>query len=333
MWASIYLIAYVYSLASATTASYLQIATSAYEEHALLGTITIVNAVVSAAGQPFVAKLLDLSSRPAGYAGGIFFYILGFIVVASSKSIQAVAGGQVLSTIGTTFINLAQAVIVSDLTSLRNRALLQACLSVPWVLNAFVAGFITEGIAAYTADGWRWGYGMFCLVVAVLSGPAIGILFWGDRRAKPINGESCHSHILRLDLYPRGCTVVSRFRSYSSLRSVDETFAAPSGTFAHRVYHVIHRIDLAGLLLFSLGFGLLLVPFSLATGADGGYSNRKSLFITLKALVDGQTVLSPCLWSVASSSLSSRSMSGVSPSTPSCPAACSTGILCSRSLY
>ena len=153
MWASIYLIAYVYSLAGATTASYLQIATSAYAEHALLGTITIVNAVVAAAGQPFVAKILDLASRPAGYAAGIGFYVLGFIVVASSGTVQAVAGGQVLGTVGTTFINLSQAVIVSDLSSLRNRALLQSCLSVPWLVNAFVAGFITEGIAAYTTDG------------------------------------------------------------------------------------------------------------------------------------------------------------------------------------
>jgi MFS family permease len=153
MWASIYLIAYVYSLAGATTGSYLQIATSAYEEHALLGTITIVNAIVSAAGTPFVAKILDLGSRPMGYAAGIAFYVLGFIVIASSKSVQTVAGGQVLNTVGTTFINLAQAVIVSDLSSLKNRALLQSCLSVPWLINAFVAGFITEGIAAYTTDG------------------------------------------------------------------------------------------------------------------------------------------------------------------------------------
>lgn len=190
MWTSVYLIAYVYSLAMATTGSYLQIATSAYQEHALLGTITIVNAVVSAAGQPFVAKMLDLGSRPAGYVGGIAFYVLGFIVVGSSRDVQTVAGGQVLTTLGSTFFSLTQAVIVSDLSSLRNRALLQSCLSIPWLLNAFVAGFITETIAAYTTDGWRWGYGMFCIILPVVSAPAIGVLFWGDRRAKQHGGTS-----------------------------------------------------------------------------------------------------------------------------------------------
>lgn len=192
MWASIYLISYVYSLAGATTLTYLQIATSAYGQHALLGTITIVNAVVSAAGQPFVAKLLDLGSRPAGYACGIVFYVLGFIVVGSSKSVETVAGGQVLTTVGTTFINLAQAVIVSDLSSLRNRALLQSCLSIPWIINAFVAGFITEGIAAYTTDGWRWGFGMFCIILPVVAAPAIAVLLWGDRRAKRRIGAWLH---------------------------------------------------------------------------------------------------------------------------------------------
>lgn len=184
MWTSIYTIAYVYSLASATTGSYLQIATSAYAEHALLSTITIVNAIVTAAGQPFVAKALDLGSRPAGYAIGISFIVLGYIVVASSRTVETVAGGQVILTIGTTFFNLSQAVLVSDLTSLRYRALLQSCLSIPWLLNAFVAAFITQGISAYTTDGWRWGYGMFCIILPVVSAPAIGVLFWGDLRAK-----------------------------------------------------------------------------------------------------------------------------------------------------
>jgi hypothetical protein len=36
-------------------------------------------------------------------------------------------------------------------------------------------------------------------------------------------------------------------------------------------------VDLVGLLLLAFGLGLLLVPFSLAAGAENGYKNRKSL--------------------------------------------------------
>lgn len=48
-----------------------------------------------------------------------------------------------------------------------------------------------------------------------------------------------------------------------------------SEPLARRVLQLVRRIDLAGLIIFAFGFGLLLVPFSLAAGAQGGYRNRK----------------------------------------------------------
>jgi hypothetical protein len=39
-------------------------------------------------------------------------------------------------------------------------------------------------------NGWRWGYGMFAILVPVCIAPAVIVLFWGDYRAKKLGGTS-----------------------------------------------------------------------------------------------------------------------------------------------
>jgi hypothetical protein len=53
--------------------------------------------------------------------------------------------------------------LIADITSLQWRAFVNGAVNLPYVLNAFVAGYISSGINAYSADGWRWGVGSsFC---------------------------------------------------------------------------------------------------------------------------------------------------------------------------
>jgi MFS family permease len=99
-------------------------------------------------------------SRPAALTISVFFYALGYIIVASSKSVDAVVGGQVIYTLGTTGITQVSGILIADITSLQWRGAVQGAYSLPWVLNAFVAGYITSGIGAFSQEGWRWGVSM-----------------------------------------------------------------------------------------------------------------------------------------------------------------------------
>ena len=58
--------------------------------------------------------------------------------------------------------------------------------------------------------------------------------------------------------------------------SASSITAPRSEPLVRRIHHLVDRVDLVGLVLFAFGFGLLLVPFSLAAGAEGGYKNRES---------------------------------------------------------
>jgi hypothetical protein len=60
LWASIGLIAYVYSLSRSTTVycmSIVPFATSSFGEHTIIGTIGVINGVLNGVSQPFIAKV------------------------------------------------------------------------------------------------------------------------------------------------------------------------------------------------------------------------------------------------------------------------------------
>jgi MFS family permease len=85
-------------------------------------------------------------------------------------------------------------VLVADITSLQWRALIQALVTTPNIINGFLAGDIAAGVNAYDGgNGWRWGYGMFAILVPVCIAPALIVLIWGDIRAKKLGGGSFYS--------------------------------------------------------------------------------------------------------------------------------------------
>lgn len=220
--------------------------------------------------QPIIAKIADLISRPAALTFGVFFYTLGYIVVASSQNIKAVVAGQVLYGLGTSAITQINAVILADITPLQWRGTVTGAYNLPWVINAFIAGYITSGISAYSQDGWRWGvrklegtrltpqYGMFCILVPVSIGPVLFVLYWGHHRAKKLGALTLAS------------------TTHTRQRALDE-IEAPKRGFLRSLVFYFNQVDGFGLLLVGFSFACLLVPGTLSTTAKGGYKNRKKI--------------------------------------------------------
>ena len=73
LYLSIALIAYVYSLDSNTTSSFLPFATSAFDSHSSIGTIEVAADIIAAVGKPFIAKIADITSRPRAYVFSLCF--------------------------------------------------------------------------------------------------------------------------------------------------------------------------------------------------------------------------------------------------------------------
>mgnify|MGYP002718901319 CR=1 FL=1 len=71
--------------------------------------------------QPLIAKLADVFGRNWAYLGCVVFFTVGYIVVACSQNIVTYAVGNSIYILGISGLFLLQNIIISDISSLRNR--------------------------------------------------------------------------------------------------------------------------------------------------------------------------------------------------------------------
>ncbi|BEI81736.1 hypothetical protein CcaverHIS002_0208960 [Cutaneotrichosporon cavernicola] len=278
LWLSIALVAYVWSLAVITTAIYAAFATSFWGKHTIIGLIAVINNLISAVIMPILAKVCDIMSRPAGLFISAAFFTIGYIIVAAAPTIHAVVGGEAIYTAGRTGTYQVMHILISDMTPLRWRGVVLGCYSLPFVLNGFVAGLITADIRALSMDngqGWRWGFGMFAIIVPAAVGPAIVVMFWGHHRAKKLGALSLASS------------------SYTRRRILEGESAAPQRTWKETAIWIFWEGDVIGLILFAFAFGLILAPPTLEPITNGGY---KAASLIAMFVVGGLVFIAFLVW-------------------------------------
>ncbi|KAJ4305739.1 ferrioxamine B transporter [Kalmusia sp. IMI 367209] len=239
----VFLIAYAYGLDGTLRYVYQPTATSNFANHSLLSTINVVKAVVAAAAQPTAAKIADVFGRVELVIVSVIFYVLGTIVEAACTNVQGFAAGAFLYQVGYTCIILLVEVIIADTTSLRSRLLFSYVPALPFIINTWVSGDVSE--ATLKATSWRWGVGMWCIIFPVCSLPLILSLSWVGRKAKKAGS---------LDNYK------TPYQIYGPKKIAVALF---------------WQLDVIGIILLIAVFGLVLVPFTLAGGESAQWGKGK----------------------------------------------------------
>ncbi|GJN91562.1 hypothetical protein Rhopal_004585-T1 [Rhodotorula paludigena] len=242
------LLAYVMSLDQYTNGTYLQAATSvSFAAHSTLTTISSIKSVFQAVSQPPIAMISNTFGRLEAYSVCLFLYALGYIVVASAQSVYAYAAGSSINVLGITGLFLLQNIIISDISSTRNRVMWSIFPSIPGTINVWVSGNITQSfLGASYANGtkWRWGIGMFTILVPVLATPIMLTLGIGMRQTKA---------------------------------QAQAKLARPAGgdqrTLWQKTVSAFWQLDVIGLLLFVAGWGMLLVIITIANGKGSHWSD------------------------------------------------------------
>lgn len=93
---SVLVCAWAHSLDSSTTSYYSVDASSYFKQHSsVLSTLSIATSIISAVSKPFIAKISDITSRPYTYVLILLFYVVGYIIVATSTTVAGyiVRGG------------------------------------------------------------------------------------------------------------------------------------------------------------------------------------------------------------------------------------------------
>ncbi|KAH6692196.1 major facilitator superfamily domain-containing protein [Plectosphaerella plurivora] len=226
-------------------------ASSTFGQHSQLAAVSTASQIIRAISKPFIGKLADITSRPTTYVVVLVFYAVGFAVAASSSTFAAYTVGICFTSVGKSGLDLLSDIIVGDLTPLQWRGFFSAALSLPFVVTVPVNGFIAEGFV----DNWRWGLGMFAIIVPVLLVPAIMTLYAMQRRGEKLG-------------------MVTMAASKRVRVGIDE--AVESRGFKYWVkllYAGLIEIDIVGLVILGFAFSLILLPFTIAEKADGGWRN------------------------------------------------------------
>ncbi|MDN5664521.1 MAG: MFS transporter, partial [Staphylococcus equorum] len=174
-------IAWITSLDSSTTPNYAIPAASNFSRHSMISTVNIATLIIGSVVLPILAKFSDITSRPICFAVSLLFYTIGTIVVASSTSISSYVAGSVLLAVGSNGISFLKDIIVADLTDLKWRGLVNGIMTSPYLITVWFAGLIVDAVLK---TNWRWGYGMFAIIMPVTVVPAITVLYFFENKAQ-----------------------------------------------------------------------------------------------------------------------------------------------------
>ncbi|KAH7240526.1 hypothetical protein MRS44_012936 [Fusarium solani] len=210
-------------------------ATSHFDGHSLLTTGSIVNGIVRIVSYPLLAKLADHFGRPQGFGGGALSMAIGSAMFAACQNVDTFLAGGIFDSFGDTWWNITQQIFVADVTSLVNRGLL---FTLPESLSAiptlYAGTYLGEHMLLFSS--WRWGYGMWSIILPVTAIPTISMMLWMGRRAKNIGLITERLSLLH---------------------------GAPSGAVG-KVKHIATQLDLIGALLLIGGLAMTLLPMTIA---------------------------------------------------------------------
>ncbi|XDG08144.1 hypothetical protein ABKA04_007759 [Annulohypoxylon sp. FPYF3050] len=223
--AGLCLIMIMYEIDNSTVYIYRNYASSEFQELSKLATLSTASTIIFAVIKPPVAKLSNVIGRGGTYSIAILFYILAYIIMASARTFNAYAAGSVFYSIGQSATNLMNDIVIADLTTARYRAFGIALSFWPFLITPWTAAFIVDSVTAPNGIGWRWGIGILAIIMPF-----------------------CASFIITTLLYYQV--------------KAEKEGIAPKAKVSF--YEFCSHIDLGGVVLFSGGLALLLIPMTLA---------------------------------------------------------------------
>ncbi|KAK4870757.1 hypothetical protein LT330_005105 [Penicillium expansum] len=193
-----------------------------------------------------LGKTLNLWGRAEALVVSTSIYLLGMVILAACEGPNGYAAGYVLYWIGYYCLYLILNVFVADTSGLRNRAFAFGFMQTPFICTAFTGSIAANSI--YARYGWRWGYGIFCIVMPFAFLPLAMAFKYFEKKAEK-NGI---------------------FRRQPSGRTVGQS-----------IIHYIHEFDVIGAFLLMAGWVLFLLPFSLAQYGRSTYSSAKFIVLLI----------------------------------------------------
>ncbi|KAI1182311.1 siderophore iron transporter mirB [Nemania serpens] len=226
--------------------------TSAFEEHSLTATTNVAASIIGGVSKLPLAKILDVWGRPQGYVVTMCFMVLGLILMAACNNVQTYAAAQIFYWVGYNGVSYATTVFIADTSALKNRGLVLAYVSSPYIATVWITGPLTQSVL--NTVGWRWGFGIFAIVTPVVCLPLYFLFAWNQHKAV------------------KQGIIVRKKSGRTAIQSI---------------VHYFWEFDIICLILLSAGFTLFLLPFSIFSYQKYGWRDP----LTISFIVVGVVLL------------------------------------------
>ena len=224
MW----LIAFIVAFANGVTSTLTPYVTSSFNEHSLTALTGVISSLIAGLFKLPYAKIMNIWGRPFALWLGIAMLTVALIMMAACQNVQTYCAAQVFFYTGLNCVNFSITVFIADTSKLKNRALWIAFASSPYLITTWTFGEVVESVLA--GPGFRWGFGIFAIVVPLVCAPQPIILWLNERKAS------------RAGLLP--------------------PCPAKKGLKDGVIYYA-HEFDFIGLFILAFGLALFLLAFNL----------------------------------------------------------------------
>ncbi|KAK7750184.1 hypothetical protein SLS62_007935 [Diatrype stigma] len=218
---------------------YRNYAVSDFDSLSQLAALSTAGTIVFAAAKPPIAKLANVAGRGPTYALAIACYCLSYVLMAASRRFGTYAAGTVLYSVGQSGTNLLNDIVIADITTARQRALGIGLSFWPFLITPWTSALIVERVVAPGPDGgigWRWGIGMLAILMPFCASFIIATLLYYQGKAKR-----------------HGAQTQTLASQKSKVRMTVDSLR-----------EFCSQVDVGGVVLFSGGLALLLLPLTLA---------------------------------------------------------------------
>ncbi|KOS18443.1 Siderophore iron transporter mirB [Escovopsis weberi] len=253
-FAMIWVIFFVDSMQQSSTGLLTPYVTSSFQSHSLTPTVGVMSQIIGGVFKLTLAKVLDVFGRPQGYLLSIFFTTVGLIMMAACNNVETYAAAQVFYWVGYNGLGYSLSVFLADTTTLKNRGLILAYSSSPYIITTWISGQISE--AVLKGPGFRWGFGIFSIVTPVVTLPLFFLFRYYNLKSQTLG-------------------VIPKRKG----RPEEDR------TLLGTVMHYSREFDVVGLLLVSGGLALFLLPFNIYSRQEEGWKSATIIGLLVAGVV------------------------------------------------
>ncbi|KAI1097479.1 MFS general substrate transporter [Jackrogersella minutella] len=232
--------------------------TSAFALHSLTATTSVMSGIFGGVSKLTLAKILDIWGRPQGFLVVVLLMTLGLVMMAACNNVETYAAAQVFYWVGYNGLSYSLTVFVADTSHLKNRALMLAFITSPYIITVWITSPITQSILS--GIGWRWGFGIFSIITPIMCLPLFFLFTW----------------------------------NYAKARKAGLIVSTPSNrTTWESVKYYFWQFDVICLILISGGFALFLLPFNIYSYQSDGW---KAPLIICLIIFGGLLLIASAFW-------------------------------------